>query len=731
MNIQEAFFQISHTKNLSQTQAKAIETLQIKKPINIEAASIFLALGQDNFELFCSLKTSADILDALFGVKLINAADLNIYKTALFLQLKNQEQPRLIELAQNLELEGFISKPEFFSIKVLFSKPLDFKKIQKSELKAQFSARKQRLLDLILDLQKISTNDNFIKALDLIQETAKENIFSVGITGVMNAGKSSMLNVLLGKEILGTSVIPETANLTVLRHSKTEFARVNYYTVQEWQAIEQEKNKKIKTFVDETRAIFGDTLEKTLETQSIEVPINSLSSYTSAKHSNGKCNLVRSVDLYTDLEFLEQGVQIVDTPGIDDPITRREEITKEFLQKCNLVLHLMNAAQTATAKDIEFLIDNVLYQNIPKTIILITKIDAVSDKDLQESISFTKKAIKEALLNLGKENLIKPFLEKLEFLPISSKLALEDNENSGFKELKQSLFNVLFGKEKQDLEVKKILDEILKALNQELSFSTDLLESLEKGEENAQAELLALEKQNKELCKIIEASKQKDLIVLEEFADFTNSLDNFFITETNYFYDKFLDRLSQNFSHKAKLGESLDDETIEFITGFGIKDAIIDIARDYRYMLVKKLQEKSLPHDLQVLENGFLPRFLNKNNSSLAQELKLIAKHKTKDKQALQESIGLVLRPAFLGIKDYLLECATVFKTDLIKALETNALEKHTKEQNALDLKLKGHKALINSFKNNASKDMLLALQTTISSLVSNMDFIRDNYESF
>ncbi|MEZ4693446.1 MAG: dynamin family protein [Aliarcobacter sp.] len=42
----------------------------------------------------------------------------------------------------------------------------------------------------------------------------------------MNAGKSTMLNALMGKEILGSAVVPETANLTIVKHNTTDTAKV-------------------------------------------------------------------------------------------------------------------------------------------------------------------------------------------------------------------------------------------------------------------------------------------------------------------------------------------------------------------------------------------------------------------------------------------------------------------------------------------------------------------------
>ena len=50
--------------------------------------------------------------------------------------------------------------------------------------------------------------------------------FSIGITGVMNAGKSTMLNALMGKEIFWSAVVPETANLTIVKHNPTDNAKV-------------------------------------------------------------------------------------------------------------------------------------------------------------------------------------------------------------------------------------------------------------------------------------------------------------------------------------------------------------------------------------------------------------------------------------------------------------------------------------------------------------------------
>ena len=58
---------------------------------------------------------------------------------------------------------------------------------------------------------------------------------------------------------------------------------------------------------------------------------------------------MKYVELGSKLDFLSDGIEIVDTPGLDDPVIQREEITKSiFISACDMMLHLMNVSQSAT-----------------------------------------------------------------------------------------------------------------------------------------------------------------------------------------------------------------------------------------------------------------------------------------------------------------------------------------------------------------------------------------------
>ena len=157
----------------------------------------------------------------------------------------------------------------------------------------------------------------------------------------MNAGKSTMLNALMGKEVLGSAVVPETANLTIVKHNAKENAKVFYWNKSEWDRIEKSAQQldSMRDYVNETNKIFGDELSSYIKEESRydEIDIKDLSSYTSAEAEGKRCNLVKYVELGSNLDFLSDGIEIVDTPGLDDPVIQREEITKEYIGACDMM----------------------------------------------------------------------------------------------------------------------------------------------------------------------------------------------------------------------------------------------------------------------------------------------------------------------------------------------------------------------------------------------------------
>lgn len=103
--------------------------------------------------------------------------------------------------------------------------------------KKDFTQNKRELELFIKEIFEFSDNIPFREDLRSVQSYLDSQKFSIGITGVMNAGKSTLINALMGEEILGSSVVPETANLSLLKYSKEAYSRVMYWSKPEWEKI--------------------------------------------------------------------------------------------------------------------------------------------------------------------------------------------------------------------------------------------------------------------------------------------------------------------------------------------------------------------------------------------------------------------------------------------------------------------------------------------------------------
>ena len=81
------------------------------------------------------------------------------------------------------------------------------------------------------------------------------------------------------------------------------------------------------------------------------------------------------VSLQEKLSFLKD-IEVVDTPGLNDPILSRSETTKKFLINCDVVFLLSYAGQFLSNEDIQFLTRTLPSEGIRKAILVGSKFDS-------------------------------------------------------------------------------------------------------------------------------------------------------------------------------------------------------------------------------------------------------------------------------------------------------------------------------------------------------------------
>jgi hypothetical protein len=248
-------------------------------------------------------------------------------------------------------------------------------------------------------------------------------LLRIGIIGQIKRGKSSFLNSLLfdSRDILPKAATPMTAALTRITYAPTPSAKVEFYTEQEWRKVvqsgskvqqekaaydeamqsyhaERNKNKGAKLpqmprHSDEEKACaellqmversgldIGSYLgtSKSLDgVSSNEELVNRLGEYVGA--SGRFTPIVKSTELCLALESLHD-IEIVDTPGMNDPIISRGRRTQDFMGQCDVIFLLSYCGQFLDSHDM-----GLLAQNIPaKGIRDIVLVGSMFDSALQD-----------------------------------------------------------------------------------------------------------------------------------------------------------------------------------------------------------------------------------------------------------------------------------------------------------------------------------------------------------
>lgn len=263
------------------------------------------------------------------------------------------------------------------------------------------------------------------------------DVLTIGVIGQMKCGKSTFLNSFVFEDdVLPAATTPMTAALSVITYGETKKVVAEFYTQEEWDeqkiqasrsledvagnTLEESKVKAAKELVEKSEKL-GSSLNSLLgKTQ--EDKFENLIEYVGA---DGKyISITKSVTIYYPKEYLK-GVEIVDTPGFNDPIVSREERTKKFLSKADVVLLMLYAGRPFDATDRDILFKNVRQCGIGKVLIGINKYDIPYENgETEDEIkTYVVEQIKSACRECGDDTL-SDILKETSPIPLSAEMAL-------------------------------------------------------------------------------------------------------------------------------------------------------------------------------------------------------------------------------------------------------------------------------------------------------------------
>ena len=210
--------------------------------------------------------------------------------------------------------------------------------------------------------------DKYVEAYSKLKKNIEESLFSIVLVGEFSAGKSTFLNALMRKRILPSFTSETTATINYLRHK------------------EKAPNN------EEGIVYMNDGTQEVLE----KLDTETISKVVSVKGGDKVKERIDHVDLFLDSAFLEEGVMLVDSPGLNGMEQVRDDLTHKQIKEAHACIFMFSADQPGSKTNFKFLEE--LKNDCNNIFFVLNKIDLIKHDEgqsVEEVINTIKKSYKD------------------------------------------------------------------------------------------------------------------------------------------------------------------------------------------------------------------------------------------------------------------------------------------------------------------------------------------------
>lgn len=191
-----------------------------------------------------------------------------------------------------------------------------------------------------------------------IQKSLNDKTYLLTVMGQFSAGKSKLINNLIGKTILPVHITETTALITFIRYSETECANIFY----------------------EDGSFESVPIDKTFEI------------WQNGEYSD-LINEIEHIDICVNCDLLKNGLIIADTPGVNTIIEKHVELATNLMSNSDRIIYVMGKSLTDADKSF---VQSIITAGI-KIIFVRTHMDELKadEENVVQTITAEEKALSE------------------------------------------------------------------------------------------------------------------------------------------------------------------------------------------------------------------------------------------------------------------------------------------------------------------------------------------------
>ena len=223
----------------------------------------------------------------------------------------------------------------------------------------------------------------------------------IAVVGTVKAGKSSLINALIGTHLASVDPTPETSILVKYRTtSEGNYLKINFYTEAQWNKL-WSTAKNATVFRNEYDRLGAENIkyeylnkpQKYITCSSEELPRIMMEW---SKSDTPKHFFVKEIEVGYQSDTIPHDVFLVDTPGLSDPVRYRSDITRRYIKRSDWILACITGENLSCQPEFNFLSKVISNKggDVSKIFVVATKKDMLTNAE-------GEKKEREFLIRLG------------------------------------------------------------------------------------------------------------------------------------------------------------------------------------------------------------------------------------------------------------------------------------------------------------------------------------------
>lgn len=294
----------------------------------------------------------------------------------------------------------------------------------------EYKKNQQELAEILKDASAVTSELNMSKEKELaeLSDKTQNDTFKIMVTGTFKNGKSTFINALLGEEILPAYALPCTAVINEVKYG-TEKKAILYFRNPLPDPLPEKLAEKAVRHMDRYK---GKRIPP------LEIPYDEIEDYVvipmGADEKQMKLQSpYEKVELFYPLELLKNGVEIIDSPGLNEDETRTK-VTMDYLGKVDAVLYVLNASAICAGDEMKFVQNDLKGNQFDSVFFVVNRFDQIRSREQPQIRQYAEIKIKEyypqpelfciSALNAldGRLDQDEALLEKSGILPLEKRL---------------------------------------------------------------------------------------------------------------------------------------------------------------------------------------------------------------------------------------------------------------------------------------------------------------------